>query len=112
MPPKFKRKFTPHLKAWKLKDLQMSNHFQEVFNLHVSTSAGVADGVTEDIWNNIKNGLLKKLRSCVVQLGPTVGVVKPGGGMNMQKRPLPPSRKLSRTLTTGVLGARKLHACC
>ena len=39
--------------AWKLKDPQTSNHFQEVFNLHVSTSAGVADGATEDIWNNI-----------------------------------------------------------
>ena len=27
--------------------------------MHVSTSAGVADGATEDIWNNIKTGLLK-----------------------------------------------------
>ena len=42
-----------------LKDPQTSNHFQEVFNLHVSTSAGVADEATEDIWNNIKTGLLK-----------------------------------------------------
>ena len=58
-PPKSKRKFTPSLKVWKLKDPQTSNHFQEVFNLHVSTSAGVADGVTEDIRNNIKTGLLK-----------------------------------------------------
>ena len=53
------RKFTPCLKVWKLKDPQTSNDFQEVFNLHVSTSAGVADGATEDIWNNIKTGLLK-----------------------------------------------------
>ena len=59
MPPKSKRKFTPRLKVWKLKDTQTSNHFQEVFNLHVSTSAGVADRATEDIWNNIKTGLLK-----------------------------------------------------
>ena len=59
VPPKSKRKFTPRLKVWKLKDPQTSNHFQEVFNLHVSTSAGVADGATEDIWNNIKTGLLK-----------------------------------------------------
>ena len=51
--------FTPRLKVWKLKDPQTSNHFQEVFNLHVSTSAGVADGATEDIWNNINTGLLK-----------------------------------------------------
>ena len=43
VPPKSKHKFTPRLKIWKLKDPQTSNHFQEVFNLHVSTSAGVAD---------------------------------------------------------------------
>ena len=59
VPPKSKRKFTPHLKVWKLKDHQTSNHFQDVFNLHVSTSAGVTDEATEDIWNNIKTGLLK-----------------------------------------------------
>ena len=59
VPPKSKHKFTPCLKVWKLKDPQTSNHFQEVFNLHVSISAGVADGATEDIWNNIKTGLLK-----------------------------------------------------
>ena len=29
--------------------------------MHVSTSAGVADGVTEDIWNNIKTALLKTI---------------------------------------------------
>ena len=57
--PKSKRKFTPRLKVWKLEDPQTSNHFQEVFNLHVSTSAGVADRATEDIRNNIKTGLLK-----------------------------------------------------
>ena len=43
----------PHLKVWKLKDSQTSNHVQEVFN------SGVSDGATEDIWNNIKTGLLK-----------------------------------------------------
>ena len=48
MPQTSKCKFTPRLKVWKLKDPQMSNHFQ-VFNLHVSTSAGEADGATEDI---------------------------------------------------------------
>ena len=35
------------------------NHFQEVFKLHVSASAGVPDAATEDIWNNLKTGLLK-----------------------------------------------------
>ena len=39
---------------------------------------------------------LRQLRRCVVQLGPTVGVVIPGGGMNMWNRPLLPSGKLSR----------------
>ena len=60
VPPKSKCKFIPCLKVWKLKDSQTSSHFQEVFNLHVSMSAGVADGATEDIWNN-KTGLLKTI---------------------------------------------------
>ena len=36
------------------------------------------------------------LRRCVAQLGHTVGVVKPGGGMDIWKRSLMPSGKLSR----------------
>ena len=58
-PPKSKRKFTPRLKVWKLKDPWTSSHFQEVFNLHVSAAASVADADTEDIWKNLKTGLLK-----------------------------------------------------
>ena len=38
----------------------------------------------------------RQLRRCVAQLGLTVGIVKLGGGMNMWKRPLLPSGKLSR----------------
>ena len=38
----------------------------------------------------------RQLRRYVAQLGHTVGVVKPGGGMNMWKRPLLPSGQLSR----------------
>ena len=49
----------PHLKAWKLTDPQRRNHFQEVFKLHVSESAGVPDAATEDIWHNLKTGLFK-----------------------------------------------------
>ena len=41
VPPKHKRKFKPRLKVWKLTDPQRRNHFQEVFKLHVSASAGV-----------------------------------------------------------------------
>ena len=41
----------------------MSNYFQ-VFNSHVSASAGVADAGTEDIWNNIKTSLLKTTEVC------------------------------------------------
>ena len=59
VPPKPKRKFTPRLKVWKLTDSQRRNHFQEVFSLHVSASAGVPEAATEDIWSNIKTGLLK-----------------------------------------------------
>ena len=68
VPPNSKRKFTLCLKVWKLKDPQTNNHFQKVFNLHVSTSAGLADGATEDIWN-IKTGLLKTTEEFVAQLG-------------------------------------------
>ena len=39
---------------------------------------------------------LRQLRRCVAQLGPTVGVMKPGGGMNTWERPLLPRGKLSR----------------
>ena len=60
VPPKSKRKLTPCLKVWKLKDPQTSNHFQEVFNLHVSTSAGVAgyleqhqDWTAQDNWGGM-----------------------------------------------------------
>ena len=49
VPPKPKCKFTPRLKVWKLTDPQRRNHFQEVFKLHVSASAGVPDAATEDI---------------------------------------------------------------
>ena len=59
VPPKTKRKFTLRLKVWKLTDPQRRNHFQEVFKLHVSASAGVPDAATEGIWNNLKTGLLK-----------------------------------------------------
>ena len=62
VPPKSKLKFIPCLKVGSLKTI-MSNYFQEVFNSHVSASAGVADGATEDIWNN-KTGLLKTTEVC------------------------------------------------
>ena len=38
----------------------------------------------------------RQLRMCVAQLSPIVGIMKAGGGMNMWKRPLLPSEKLSR----------------
>ena len=71
----------------------MSSHFQTVFNLHASASEGVADAATEDIWNNIKTGLLK--------LTEEVCVTTPfhqwhGDGMSTWKRPLQPSEKLLR----------------
>ena len=54
---------SPLAKFERVKTL-MSNYFQEVFNSHVSASAGVADAATEDIWNNIKTGLLKTTEVC------------------------------------------------
>ena len=64
----------PCLKVWKLKDSQTSSNFQEVFNLHVNTSASVADEATKDIWNNIKTGLLKTTEECAVQLSPMLAL--------------------------------------
>ena len=58
VPPKPKPKYMPCLKVWKLTDPQRRNHFYEVFNLHVSASAGVSDAAT-DKRNNLKMGLLK-----------------------------------------------------
>ena len=63
MPPKSKLQFIPRLKVGSLKTI-MSSYFKEVFNLHVSGSAGVADAAPEDIWNNIKTGLLKTTEVC------------------------------------------------
>ena len=42
----------------------LNSYYFQVFNLHVSASAGVADAVTEDIWNNIKTGLFKTTELC------------------------------------------------
>ena len=38
----------------------------------------------------------RQLRRCVALQGPTVGIMRPGGGMNMWERSLLPSGKLSR----------------
>ena len=59
------------------------NHFQEVFKLHVSASAGVPDAAIEDIWNNLKTGLLKTTEEVCGKQCPTDCIVKPGGEMNM-----------------------------
>ena len=62
-----------------------SNNFQ-VFNSHVNACADVADAAAEDICSDIKTGLFKttELRDT------TQGILKPGGGVNMWKRPLLP----------------------
>ena len=83
VPPRSKHKFSPLFKVWKLKNLQTSNHFQ-VFNLHVSASAGGADAATKDIWNQIKTGLLKTTEEvCGTTQGSTPGVMKSGGGLSI-----------------------------
>ena len=50
------------LKFGSLKTI-MTKYFQ-VFYSHVSGSAGVGDAATEDIWNNIKTGLLNTSEVC------------------------------------------------
>ena len=44
----------------------------------------------------LRQACSRHLRRCVAQLGPTTGVVKPGGGMSKWKKPLLSSGKLSR----------------
>ena len=96
MPPKPKCKFTPRLKVWKLTDPQRRNHFQEVFKLHVSASAGVPDAATEDIWNILKTGLLKTTEEVCGTTGPHPWHHETRCGMNKWERSLLPSGKLSR----------------
>ena len=73
----------------------MSNYFQ-VFNSHVSVSAGVADAANEDIWNNIKTGLFKTTKLCG-KTQPNHWRRKAGAGVSMWKRSLLPRVKLSRS---------------
>ena len=67
------------LKFGSLKVLTSYNF--QVFNSHVSASAGVADAATEDICNNTKTGLSRQL-SCMAQLDPIIGALEPGGGVS------------------------------
>ena len=90
VPPKPKHKFKPRLKVWKLTDPQRRNHFQEVFKFHVSASAGFPNVATEDIWNNLKTGLLKTTEE-------VCGTTRPHRWRReMWERSLLPSGKLSR----------------
>ena len=86
------------LKFGSLKVL-ISYYFQ-VFNSHVSASAGVADAATEDIWNNTKTGLSRQL-SCMAQLGPTIGALKPGGGVSTWQNAIANKGKVFKAWKTG-----------
>ena len=55
MPPQIKRKFTPRLKVWKLRDPQTCSPFQEVLKAHVPAVETEVATTTEEI----KTGLLK-----------------------------------------------------
>ena len=81
VPPK--HKYTPCLKVLRLKDPQRRNHSQGIFNLHVSGSTDVADGYTLWVYGTSRQAFSRQLRRCVAQLGPTVGGMKPAGGMSM-----------------------------
>ena len=63
MPPqikrRFKRRFTPRPKVWKLRDPQTCSQFQEVFKAHVPLMEIEAATTTEEIWAKLKTGLLK-----------------------------------------------------
>ena len=57
IPKKAKRKFVPRIKVWKLKDPTMSARFQDVFSSHLIASTKSEN--TEEIWTNMKTGLLQ-----------------------------------------------------
>ena len=73
----------------------LTSYYFQVFNSHVSASAGVADAATEDICNNFKTGLSRQL-TYMAQLDPIIGALKPGGGVSMWERLLLTRGKLSR----------------
>ena len=59
-PPK--RKFTPQLKTWKLKDLAIWEHFKESFTQRIAMqeeTTVVGSVNTEGLWANLKDSLLK-----------------------------------------------------
>ena len=59
LPPQAKRKFTPRLKVWKLRDPQICSRFQESLKAHMSAAETEADTTCEEIWVKLKSGLLK-----------------------------------------------------
>ena len=73
----------------------VTSYYLQVFNSHVSASAGVADAATEDICNSIKTGLSRQL-SYMAQLDQIIGTLKPGGGVSMGERLLLTRGKFSR----------------
>ena len=58
MPCRTKRKFMPRPRIWRLKDAGTRSRFQEVFAAHITANPGAAD-TSEEIWANLKEGLLK-----------------------------------------------------
>ncbi|XP_048751738.2 craniofacial development protein 2-like [Ostrea edulis] len=95
MPSKTKRKFSPHLKVWKLKDPETCSRFQEVFSEHMLASESDANSITEEVWASSKQVYRRQLR-CVAQHGHINGDVKPGGGAMRLKGQLWQKDKHSR----------------
>ena len=61
IPKEKKRKFTPRIRAWKLRDPATARRFQEAFKEKMTTAAGVADAPisqVESAWMKLKGPLL------------------------------------------------------
>ena len=59
IPASKKRKFTPRLRSWKLRDPEVANKFREAFLLKACSSTVTPPGCSvEDLWSNLKTQLL------------------------------------------------------
>ena len=93
------------LKFGSLKALT-SNYFQ-VFNSHVSASAGIAADAATETTSRLD---CSRRLSCEAQLGPIIGALKPGDGLCTWKSPLLPRGKISSPgRLVKALGHHKMH---
>ena len=97
IPSAKKRKFTPRICTWKLRDPAVSKDFQDTFKDKVAALTPVesADDV-EGVWSKLKTPLLEKPLRCVVSQRSINGKGKLCGGMTRLKKQSRRSDNVSR----------------